>query len=117
MGKRRRFSCPVGSILRGGDILVASDGRKITVIAADQAVSKVTAKTAQALTRAAYHLGNRHVPLQIEASWLIFERDAVLKDMLLGLGDIEVEDLDAPLSLRRVPMVVDIITGMITDGE
>lgn len=95
-GEEAAIFMPRGSILRGGDILVASDGRKITVIAADQAVSKVTAKTAQALTRAAYHLGNRHVPLQIEASWLIFERDAVLKDMLLGLGDIEVEDLDAP---------------------
>ena len=56
---------------------------------------KVTATTSKALTRAAYHLGNRHVPLEIGDGWLKLETDSVLKDMLLGLG-VQVEELQAP---------------------
>jgi urease accessory protein len=84
-----------GTILRGGDFLQADSGEIIEVIAADQAVMKVTATTSKALTRAAYHLGNRHVPLEIGDGWLKLETDSVLKDMLLGLG-VQVEELQAP---------------------
>ena len=84
-----------GTILRGGDFLRADSGEVIEVIAADQAVMKVTATTSKALTRAAYHLGNRHVPLEIGDGWLKLETDSVLKEMLLGLG-VEVEELQAP---------------------
>ncbi|MCB2428278.1 urease accessory protein UreE [Methylophaga pinxianii] len=84
-----------GTILRGGDFLRADSGEVIEVIAADQAVMKVTATTSKALTRAAYHLGNRHVPLEIGDDWLKLEADSVLKDMLLGLG-VDVEELQAP---------------------
>ncbi|WP_417550910.1 urease accessory protein UreE [Methylophaga sp.] len=84
-----------GTILRGGDFLRADTGEVVEVIAADQAVMKVTATNSKALTRAAYHLGNRHVPLEIGDSWLKLETDSVLKDMLLGLG-VEVEELQAP---------------------
>lgn len=75
-----------GTILRGGDLLVADDGRVIQIVAAGQPVMLVTAATPQALTRAAYHLGNRHVPLQVGSGWLLLEQDHVLKDMLVGLG-------------------------------
>ena len=84
-----------GTILRGGDFLRADTGEVVEVIAADQAVMKVTATTSKALTRAAYHLGNRHVPLEIGDDWLKLETDSVLKDMLLGLG-VEVEEIQAP---------------------
>jgi urease accessory protein len=84
-----------GSILRGGDFLQSDCGVIIKVIAAPQSMMKVTAHTTLALNRAAYHLGNRHVPLQIGDGWLLLEQDSVLKQMLLGLG-VEVTDLQAP---------------------
>ncbi|MDP2247044.1 MAG: urease accessory protein UreE [Nitrosomonadales bacterium] len=84
-----------GSILRGGDCLRAEDGRVVQVKAAEQPVMDVTAMSAKALTCAAYHLGNRHVPLQVGDAWLRLEQDHVLKEMLLGLG-VSVNDLYAP---------------------
>jgi len=75
-----------GTILRGGDLLLAENGLVISIIAAKQPVHDVVAQTAQALTCAAYHLGNRHVPLQVGDGWLRLEQDHVLKEMLLGLG-------------------------------
>jgi urease accessory protein len=58
-------------------------------------VMDVTAPDAPTLTRAAYHLGNRHVPLQVGDGWLRLEQDHVLKDMLLGLN-VTVQELQAP---------------------
>jgi len=75
-----------GTILRGGDCLRASDGRSVLVVAADEPVLRVTASSPRDLMRAAYHLGNRHVPLQLGDGWLRLEQDHVLQDMLLGLG-------------------------------
>ncbi|THK40742.1 urease accessory protein UreE [Methylophaga sp. SB9B] len=94
-GKEAALYMQRGTILRGGDFLRADSGEVVEVIAADQAVMIVTATTSKALTRAAYHLGNRHVPLEIGDGWLKLETDSVLKDMLLGLG-VEVEELQAP---------------------
>lgn len=84
-----------GTILRGGDRLRASDGRIVLVVAADEHVMRVTADTPIRLMCAAYHLGNRHVPLQIGEGWLRLEQDHVLKEMLLGLG-VQVENENAP---------------------
>jgi urease accessory protein len=53
------------------------------------------ASTPRALMCAAYHLGNRHVPLQVEDGWLRLEQDHVLKEMLLGLG-MKVTEVLAP---------------------
>ena len=75
-----------GTILRGGDLLMAEDGQVIQIIAAEEPVLRVTAATSQALMCAAYHLGNRHVPLQVGDGWLQLEQDHVLKEMLVGLG-------------------------------
>lgn len=75
-----------GIILRGGDLLKAENGLVVQVIAAQEAVYDVVADSAQALMCAAYHLGNRHVPLQVGNGWLRLEQDHVLKEMLLGLG-------------------------------
>ncbi|MCB5189508.1 urease accessory protein UreE [Methylobacillus arboreus] len=84
-----------GTVLRGGDLLQAEDGRVVQVVAADEPVLLVTAETAQQLMRAAYHLGNRHVPLEVGNSWLRLEQDHVLQEMLVGLG-VQVEGQMAP---------------------
>lgn len=75
-----------GTILRGGDRLKADDGRIVKVEAALEPVLYVTANSPLQLSRAAYHLGNRHVPLQVGEGWLLLEQDHVLQEMLLGLG-------------------------------
>jgi urease accessory protein len=75
-----------GTILRGGDLIQATDGQVVEIVAANQAVTDVTADTPQALMCAAYHLGNRHVPLQVGDGWLRLEQDHVLNEMLIGLG-------------------------------
>jgi len=82
-----------GTMLRGGDLLRASDGRVIEVVAAPETVSVVTTNSPWQLARAAYHLGNRHVAVQIGKGWLRYVHDHVLDDMLHGLGfelDVEV---------------------------
>jgi len=84
-----------GTILRGGDLLKAEDGRVVQIVAANEPVTRVTAASQQALMGAAYHLGNRHVPLQVGDGWLLLEQDHVLKDMLLGLG-MTLTDEQAP---------------------
>jgi len=77
---------PRGTNLRGGDVLVAEDGTLVRVIAAPQPVLQVRICTEHGhafdLLRAAYHLGNRHVPLELQAELLQFEPDPVLADML-----------------------------------
>lgn len=84
-----------GTILRGGDLLVAEDGRVVEVVAADESVMTVAGCGPLQLARAAYHLGNRHVPLQIGAEWLRFGRDPVLAQMLHGIG-VAVVEASAP---------------------
>jgi len=74
-----------GSILRGGDCLRANDGRIVLVVAADEELMEAKCATPFELVRAAYHLGNRHVPVQIGDGWLRFQADDVLAQMLRGL--------------------------------
>lgn len=77
---------PRGTTLRGGDVLVAEDGSLLRVIASPQPVLQVRHCAEHGspfdLLRAAYHLGNRHVPLELQPDLLQFEPDAVLADML-----------------------------------
>ena len=76
-----------GHLLRGGELLADAEGTQlIRVLAAPEAVSTVRCADPHLLARAAYHLGNRHVPLQIEPGLLRFQHDHVLDDMLRGLG-------------------------------
>ncbi|CDY75926.1 Urease accessory protein UreE [Caballeronia glathei] len=77
---------PRGTVLRDGDMLVADDGAFVRVIAAAQDVLVVRAPDALTLTRAAYHLGNRHTPVEVGADFLRLEADPVLEDMLRRLG-------------------------------
>jgi urease accessory protein len=77
---------PRGTSLRGGDVLVAEDGTLVRVIASAQPVLQVRHCAEHGspfdLLRAAYHLGNRHVPLELQPELLQFEPDPVLADML-----------------------------------
>lgn len=75
-----------GTVLRGGDLLRADNGAVIEVVAALETVSTVRETDAMRLARAAYHLGNRHVPVQVGAGWLRYGHDHVLDDMVRGLG-------------------------------
>jgi len=75
-----------GTILRHGDLLLADDGRVVEVQAAPETVSTVHSHDGLMLARACYHLGNRHVPLQIGTGWLRYVHDHVLDDMLRGFG-------------------------------
>ena len=78
-----------GTLVRGGDVLVAEDGSLVRVIAAPQPVLVITHcanhGTPFALTRAAYHLGNRHVPIELQPDHLKIEPDHVLADMLRAM--------------------------------
>jgi urease accessory protein len=77
---------PRGTVVRGGDVLVADDGSFIAVKAAAQPVLVVRHCSVHGspldLMRAAYHLGNRHVPLEAKADHLKLEPDHVLASML-----------------------------------
>lgn len=75
-----------GSTLRDGDLLAADGGEIVAVRAAAEMVSEVSSADALLLTRAAYHLGNRHVPLQIEAGVLRYQHDHVLDGMVREIG-------------------------------
>ena len=77
---------PRGTILRGGDHLKAEDGSVIRIKAAEETVSTATINDPKLFARACYHLGNRHVPLQIGDNWLRYLHDHVLDDLLAGLG-------------------------------
>jgi urease accessory protein len=67
----------------------------VRVQSAAEKLMEVRAKDAESLARAAYHLGNRHTPIQIGDGWVRFAADHVLAEMLLGLG-VEISALAAP---------------------
>ena len=85
-GEEVALLLPRGSVLRDGDVLVADDGGLVRVVAAPETVLVVRAKDALTLTRAAYHLGNRHTPVEVGADYLKLEYDLVLADMLKRIG-------------------------------
>lgn len=82
-GREAGLILPRGLLLRGGDVLSSDDGLEmVEVIAADEPVSAVRCDDPFLLARACYHLGNRHVPLQILPGELRYHHDHVLDDML-----------------------------------
>ena len=85
-GREILLKLPRGTRLRHDTLLSTSEGTTIQVCAAPEELSVVTHDDPLRLLRAAYHLGNRHVPLQIEAGSLAYRHDHVLDDMLRGLG-------------------------------
>ena len=75
-----------GTVLRHGELLRADNGLIVEVRAADEEVAVISTEDNFLLARACYHLGNRHVPLQIGEGWLRIQRDHVLEEMVQSLG-------------------------------
>ena len=89
LGRSLGVFLPRGTVVRGGDVLVAEDGSMVRVLAAPQPVLVITHCGEHGspfdLLRAAYHLGNRHVPIELKPDHLKIEPDHVLADMLRSM--------------------------------
>ena len=83
---------PRGKVLRGGDRVAATDGREVEIVAAPEKLLHIEAAD---LARVAYHLGNRHVPLQVGSGFLRIAEDHVLEEMVRKLG-ARVSRVEAP---------------------
>ena len=83
-----------GRILRGGTLLTGPSGQVLLVEAAPEPLSEARGGEPRRLARAAWHLGNRHVALQVGDGWLRYLSDHVLDDMVRGLG-LDVRRLEA----------------------
>jgi urease accessory protein len=83
---------PRGEILRGGDLVTASDGRVFEVVAEPEKLLHIES---DALAKLAYHLGNRHVPVQVGQGFLRIAADHVLEEMVKKLG-AKVTQVEAP---------------------
>ena len=98
-GRRIGVFLPRGTLLRGGDMLVTLDGTLLRVVAAPQPLLRITHCTEHGspfdLLRAAYHLGNRHVPIELKPDHLKIEPDHVLADMLRQMHLIVTEACEA----------------------
>jgi len=91
-GEEVGLMLPRGEILRGGDLVTASDGRVIEIVARPEKVLHIETKE---LARIAYHLGNRHVPVQVGKNFLRIAEDHVLEEMVRKLG-ATVAHVEAP---------------------
>ena len=85
-GEEVGLMLPRGHVLRGGDCLKAENGMIIQLKAAQESVTTATAPDSLTMQRACYHLGNRHVPLQVSEGWIRYLKDHVLDDMVVSLG-------------------------------
>ena len=93
-GEEIGIDLAVGTILSHGSRLVLDDGRVVAVEAALEALLQVTADDSATLARIAYHIGNRHVPIEVGDGWLRLLPDHVLKAMIERLGGDVVEILE-----------------------
>jgi urease accessory protein len=84
-----------GQVLRHGTVLATDNDEYLSVLASNESVATAYVEDGTLFARGCYHLGNRHVPLQIGEGFLRFQKDYVLEDMLHGLG-IHVEHELAP---------------------
>ena len=91
-GEEVGLMLPRGEILRGGDLVTASDGRVIEVVAEPEKLLHIESES---LPKVAYHLGNRHVPVQVGNGFLRIAEDHVLEEMLRKLG-ATVSRVEAP---------------------
>jgi urease accessory protein len=94
-GEEVALMLPRGEILRGGDLVTAADGRVIEIVSCMEKILHIEAGTPQDLAKAAYHLGNRHVPVQVGETFLRIAEDHVLEEMLVKLG-AKVSHVEAP---------------------
>ena len=85
-GEEAGLFLPRGTVLRHGDLLRAENGLVVEVQADLEPVTTIAGRDPLTLARACYHLGNRHVQLQIGAGWLRYQRDHVLDGLARALG-------------------------------
>src|SRR5215213_7701280 len=85
-GEQAALALPRGTVLHHGDWLRTDAGEVLEVRAAAETLSTVRVDDPLALARAAYHLGNRHIPVQIEVGTLRYQHDHVLDDLVRALG-------------------------------
>lgn len=85
-GREVALLLPRGTVLRDGDLVAGEQAPPVQIRAAAEAVSTARAASPVLLARGAYHLGNRHVALQVGEGWLRYSHDHVLDEMLVGLG-------------------------------
>jgi urease accessory protein len=83
-----------GRTLRDGDWVTLGDGRKVLIVAAEESLIEAISQDPLLIAKAAYHLGNRHVAVQLLAGRLRFTADHVLEEMVTGLG-LQVRPLTA----------------------
>lgn len=92
-GESVGFDLVRGTVLRDGDLISSDSGDALRIRAATEELIHVTAADATTLARIAYHLGNRHVPVQVGDGWLRLQYDHVLEGMVRGLeGQIALVD-------------------------
>lgn len=84
-----------GTVLFNNDLLISREGKIVRVLAADELLSAVTCRDPLLFARACYHLGNRHMPLQIEENTFAYLHDHVLDGMLIGMG-LSIAQVRAP---------------------
>lgn len=95
-GQALYLRLPRGTVLQDGDLLQSEEGEVVVrIVAKAEPVLTVTAQTSVALLKASYHLGNRHVPLEITPNYLRLTPDPVLRTMLEHLG-VEVREEVVP---------------------
>jgi urease accessory protein len=94
-GREVALLLPRGTVLRDGDRLRGEAGEIVAVRAAPQTLSVARTGDGLLLARAAYHLGNRHVPVEVHPGWLAYEHDHVLDGLVAELG-LTVEQNTAP---------------------
>jgi len=85
-GEEVGLMLPRGLVLRGGDCLQSDEGVIAKIISAPEEVSVARTNDKLVLSKACYHLGNRHMPLQIEENCLVYQKDHVLDEMVENLG-------------------------------
>jgi len=84
-----------GRLLRGGDRVWTQDGREVEILAAEESLHDAYSEDPMLIAKAAYHLGNRHVAVQVMMNRLRFLHDRVLADMVSRLG-LQITALSAP---------------------
>lgn len=91
-GERVGLVVERGRVMRGGDVVKSTDGREVEIVAAKERLAHIEADD---LARVAYHLGNRHVPVQVGNGFLRIAEDHVLEEMARKLG-ARVSHIEAP---------------------
>ena len=96
-GKEAVLVLKRGTVLHDNDLLLSTQQTVVKICAADELLSVVKSNDSLLIAKACYHLGNRHMPLQIETGRLCYLHDHVLDDMLRGLG-LEVHQITVPFN-------------------